>query len=154
MIILPLPSTTSAGRRLGAAATLLGAIALAAAACSDRTPTGGLEPDDTKPTVTIAGGTPAADTSIAVTIAAHDNLGLKQILVQVRGAVSLDTVITYNSIKKDDVIALDIPAPRTIAPGTAVTVSAQAFDGRLNASDVATTTATVGNLPSPTARVV
>jgi len=154
MIRLSLFSLPSAGRRLGAAATLLGALALASVACSDRLPTGGVAPDDTRPTVSIAGGTPAADTLIAVSVTAHDDLGLKQVLVQVRGAVTLDTVITFNSVQKDVTIPIELAAPRTVSPGTTVTVSAQAFDGRNNASEIATTTATVGNLPAPVARVV
>src|SRR5215208_4327716 len=130
MIRLSLFSLPSAGRRLGAAATLLGALALASVACSDRLPTGGVAPDDTRPTVSIAGGTPAADTLIAVSVTAHDDLGLKQVLVQVRGAVTLDTVITFNSVQKDVTIPIELAAPRTVSPGTTVTVSAQAFDGR------------------------
>jgi hypothetical protein len=130
---------------------LSAALALAAAACSDREPTGGNEPDRTPPTLSIASGTPAADTIIAVSVNASDNLGLKQIIVQVRGAVTLDTVITYNTVVLTQNLDLTFVAPRSVAPGTIVTVSAEAIDGRGNRSGVQTTTATVGNLPAPTA---
>ena len=153
MIRLPFLPLSSAGRRASAAATLCGALALVAAACSDRQPTGGNEPDRTPPSIAVSGGTPSADTTIAVNVLARDNLGLRNIIVQVRGAVTIDTVITYTSAVTEANLNLTFTAPRSVAPGTAVTVSAEAIDGRGNRSGVQTTTATVGNLPSPTAVV-
>jgi hypothetical protein len=123
------------------------------AACNDSTSTDATR-DRTPPTISLTAGGGRADTVIAFTTGAKDNIGLKTIHVLVTGAVAdvLDT--TFTSAVTDIVIPFTLFASRAVPPGTPAFITAEAIDGAGNSSGVVTLRMATGNLPPPEVRVV
>ncbi|HST06788.1 MAG TPA: hypothetical protein VLJ83_01365, partial [Gemmatimonadaceae bacterium] len=128
-------------------------LSLGVAACNDST---SLDPqrDRIPPTLTLTPLTGTADTVIAFTTEAKDNLGLKTIHVQAIGAVGFAFDTTFTTAVTDIQLPFNLFASRSVPPGTPAIVTAQAFDGAGNASAIDTLRLATGNLPPPDVRVV
>src|SRR6266542_3648259 len=129
------------------------ALAMVAAACSESTATNVLA-DKTPPTVTLTRGGSTPDTVIAFQVEVRDNLGIKNVKVDVSGGVSMSFDTTFTSPNTDATIPFTISVPRSIPVGTPVVVTAKATDGALNSSPVTTLGLTVGNLPPAEVNVI
>jgi hypothetical protein len=128
-------------------------VSLVVAACNDNT---SIDPqrDRVPPTLSLTPITGRADTVIAFTTRAKDNLGLKTIHVQVIGAVGFLFDTTFTSAVTDIQIPFNLFASRSVPPGTPAIVTAEALDGAGNSSGVDTLRMATGNLPPPDVRVV
>ena len=129
------------------------ALAFAAAACSESTATNVLA-DKTPPSVTLTRGGSTPDTVIAFQVEVRDNLGIKNVKVDVSGGVSLSFDTTFTSPNTDATIPFTISVPRSIPVGTPVIVTAKATDGAANSSPVTTLGLTVGNLPPAEVNII
>lgn len=109
--------------------------------------------DEIKPRVQMAKGNPTADSLLAVTINATDNIGLKRVRLILAGGVSAqyDTVMT--SAVTSLTINVNVRVPVNAPLGATVTAQALAVDGAGNASDTARIALTVGNLEPPVAAI-
>ncbi len=138
------------GLVMAAAAT---SFSLAVAACNDNT---SIDPqrDRVPPTLTLTPITGRADTVIAFSTEAKDNLGLKTIHVQAIGAVGFVFDTVFTSAVTDIQLPFTLFASRTVPPGTPVTITATAYDGAGNSSGVDTLRMATGNLPPPDVRVI
>ena len=138
------------GLVMAAAAT---SFSLAVAACNDNT---SIDPqrDRVPPTLTLTPITGRADTVIAFSTEAKDNLGLKTIHVQAIGAVGFVFDTVFTSAVTDIQLPFTLFASRTVPPGTPVTITATAYDGAGNSSGVATLRMATGNLPPPDVKVI
>jgi hypothetical protein len=131
-------------RALGVAATVM----FAAGACSSDSSTAtNTLADKSAPTVNVSAASSSVDTVVAFQVDAKDNLGLKKITVTVSGALSLNFDTTFTSAHTDASIPFTVSVPRSIPRGTPVFVTAVAFDGALNKSEVDSLKLTVGNVP-------
>jgi hypothetical protein len=112
-------------------------------ACSDAASSefGDLAP----PTVTLAAGN-AQDTTLAFSAEVRDNLGIKRIQVNVTGGVTASFDTTFTTAVTQTVIPYRLEVSRSVPPGTGVVVTAQAFDGAGNESEIAALVLGVGNL--------
>jgi hypothetical protein len=128
-------------------------ISLAVAACNDNT---SIDPqrDRVPPTLTLTPKTGQADTVIAFTTDAKDNLGLKTIHVQAIGAVGFVYDTVFTSAVTDIQLPFTLFASRSVPAGTPVTITAQAFDGAGNSSGVDTLRMATGNVPPPEVKVI
>ncbi|HEY3114915.1 MAG TPA: hypothetical protein VGJ62_14640 [Gemmatimonadaceae bacterium] len=128
-------------------------LSLGVAACNDNT---SIDPqrDRVPPTLTLTPITGRADTVIAFSTEAKDNLGLKTIHVQAIGAVGFVFDTVFTSAVTDIQLPFTLFASRTVPPGTPVTITATAFDGAGNSSGVDTLRMATGNLPPPDVRVI
>ena len=113
---------TASGLRRGIALAVVAAlVSLGVAACNDTT---SIDPqrDRIPPTITLSPIGGQADTVIAFSTEAKDNLGLKTVHVQAIGAVGgvFDTVFT--SAVTDIQIGFRLFASRAVPAGTPVTI--------------------------------
>jgi hypothetical protein len=138
------------GLRWAAAAA---SISLAVAACNDNT---SIDPqrDREPPTLSLTPKTGQADTVIAFTTDAADNLGLKTIHVQAIGAVGFVYDTVFTSAVTDIQLPFTLFASRSVPAGTPVTITAQAFDGAGNSSGVDTLVMATGNVPPPIVKII
>jgi hypothetical protein len=134
-------------------AAVAASISLTIVACNDTT---SIDPqrDRIPPTLTLAAKTGQADTVIAFTTHAKDNLGLKTIHVQAAGAVGLVFDTLFPSAVTDIQIPFTAFASRAVPAGTPVTITAFAVDGAGNTSGVDTLIMATGNVPPPEVRVI
>ncbi|BAH39555.1 MAG TPA: hypothetical protein DGD08_14625 [Gemmatimonas aurantiaca] len=109
--------------------------------------------DSIKPTVGLTKGLPTADSLLAVTLNANDNIGLKRVRLLLAGGItaSYDTVMT--SAVTSLTILVNVRVPSSAPIGATVTARAVAVDGAGNESDTARVALTVGNLEPPSAIV-
>src|SRR6266550_8681872 len=128
-------------------------ISLGVAACNDTT---SIDPqrDRVPPSVTLTANNGSADTVIAFSTHATDNLGLKTIHVQAIGAVGFIFDTTFTSAVTDIQIPFNLFASRAVPAGTPVTITATAVDGAGNSSGVDTLVMATGNVPPPDVRVI
>jgi hypothetical protein len=128
-------------------------ISLVVGACNDNT---SIDPqrDRIPPTLDLTALGGRADTVIAFSTQAKDNLGLKTIHVQAVGAVGFVYDTVFTSAVTDIQLPFTLFASRSVPPGTPVTVTATAYDGAGNSSGVDTLIMATGNLPPPEVRVL
>ena len=107
--------------------------------------------DTVKPAVALAKGTSQNDTSLALTVNATDNIGLKTIRVMLSGGVSAAYDTTFTSSVQAASLALTVRVPSGAPIGSTVNIRAVAIDGAANQSDTARLVMTVGNLEPPQA---
>lgn len=138
------PSRVRAGLAALAAAVTLGA-------CSGDEVIDPPFKDTVKPRVSIAKGLPTADSLLAVTINANDNIGLKRVRLLLSGGITAtyDTVMT--SAVTSLTIAVNVKVPTNAPIGATVNARSVALDGAGNESDTALVALTVGNLEPPQA---
>jgi hypothetical protein len=107
--------------------------------------------DTVKPRVSIVKGLPTADSLLAVTINANDNIGLKRVRLLLSGGISAtyDTVMT--SAVTSLTLAVNVKVPANAPIGSTVNARTIAVDGAGNQSDTAVVALTVGNLEPPQA---
>lgn len=134
-------------------AAVAASISLAVAACNDNT---SIDPqrDRTPPTLDLTAIGGRADTVIAFTTQAKDNLGLKTIHVQAIGAVGFVYDTVFTSAVTDIQLPFTLFSSRSVPPGTPVTITATAIDGAGNTSGVDTLIMATGNLPPPEVRIL
>jgi len=144
----------SGGLRRGLVlAAVAASLSFGVAACNDST---SIDPqrDRIPPTLDLTPITGRADTVIAFTTHAEDNLGLKTIHVQAIGAVGF----VYDTVFTSAVTEIQLPftlfSSRSVPPGTPVIVTATAFDGAGNSSGVDTLRMATGNVPPPEVRIL
>jgi hypothetical protein len=130
-------------------AAVAASISFGVTACNDST---SIDPqaDRVPPTLELTPIGGRADTVIAFTTQAEDNLGLKNIHVQAVGAVGnvvYDT--TFTSAVTDFSRPFTLFSSRSVPPGTPVTITATATDGAGNTSGVDTLIMATGNVPPP-----
>jgi hypothetical protein len=140
-------------RRGLAQAAVAASICLVVAACNDTTSSNGTM-DRTPPTMTLTPITGGADTVIAFSAQAKDNLGLRTIHVQAVGAVGVVFDTTFTSAVTDFTRPFSLFASRLVPPGTPVIITATAVDGAGNTSGVDTLRLATGNLPPPDVKVL
>lgn len=128
-------------------------ISLGVAACTDST---SIDPqrDRVPPTLTLTAVPNQADTVIAFSTEAKDNLGLKTVHIQAIGAVGLVYDTVFTSAVTDFQIPFTLFASRSVPPGTPVTITATATDGAGNTSGVDTLILATGNVPPPIVKVL
>ena len=128
-------------------------ISLGVAACNDST---SIDPqrDRVPPKLSLTARTQQADTVIAFTTDASDNLGLKTIHVQAIGAVSVIFDTTFTSAITAVQLPFTLFASRSVPAGTPVTITAEAVDGAGNSSGIDTLIMATGNVPPPEVRVI
>jgi hypothetical protein len=128
-------------------------VSLVVAACNDNT---SIDPqrDRIPPTLDLTPVGGRADTVIAFSTQAKDNLGLKTIHVQAIGAVGFVYDTVFTSAVTDIQLPFTLFSSRTVPPGTPVTITATAFDGAGNSSGVDTLIMATGNLPPPEVRIL
>jgi len=128
-------------------------ISLGVAACNDST---SIDPqrDRIAPTLTLTAVGGQADTVIAFTTDAKDNLGLKTIHVQAIGAVGFIYDTVFTSAVTDIQLPFKLFSSRSVPPGTPVVVTATAVDGAGNTSGVDTLILATGNVPPPEVKIL
>ena len=134
-------------------AAVAGAVSFIVAACTDTTSIDPLR-DRVPPTLTLTPIGGRADTVIAFTTQAKDNLGLKTIHVQAIGAVGFVYDTTFTSAVTDIQLPFTLFASRAVPAGTPVIVTAEAVDGAGNSSGIDTLRLATGNVPPPEVRVI
>lgn len=140
----------SGGLRRGLVlAAVVASLSFGVAACNDSV---SIDPqaDRIPPTLDLTPIGGRADTVIAFTTEAEDNLGLKNIHVQAVGAVGnvvYDT--TFTSAVTDFTRPFTLFSSRSVPPGTPVVITATATDGAGNTSGVDTLIMATGNVPPP-----
>lgn len=134
-------------------AAVAASISLGVAACNDST---SIDPqrDRVPPTLTLTAVGGQADTVIAFTTDAKDNLGLKTIHVQAIGAVGFIYDTVFTSAVTNIQLPFKLFSSRSVPPGTPVIVTATAVDGAGNTSGVDTLRLATGNIPPPEVRVL
>ena len=143
----------SALRRGVAYAAASAMFALVLGACNDSTSSDGTR-DRIAPRVSLTAATGRADTVIAFTTTATDNLGLKTVRVQAIGAVGLAFDTTFTSAVTNFQLPFTLFSSRSVPPGTPVIITATAFDGAGNSSGVDTLLMATGNVPPPEVRII
>jgi hypothetical protein len=123
------------------------------AACGDSL-TEGTTGDANPPALDLAGETSTVDTVLAFSADASDNLGLKTIHVSVSGGVTFSFDTTFTSAVTSTTVPFSLSVPRSVPPGTSVTVIGFATDGAGNRSPTDTLRLTVGNLVPADARII
>jgi hypothetical protein len=134
-------------------AAVAGSISLGVAACNDST---SIDPqrDRIPPTLSLTAVGGQADTVIAFTTDAKDNLGLKTIHVQAVGAVGFIYDTVFTSAVTNIQLPFKLFSSRSVPPGTPVIVTATAVDGAGNTSGVDTLILATGNVPPPEVKVL
>jgi len=107
--------------------------------------------DAINPRVQIAKGNEVADTLLAFTVNATDNIGLKRVRVLLQGGVTATFDTVFTSAVTSLTIPITIKVPSSAPIGSTVNALAFAVDGAGNASDTARVVTTVGNLEPPSA---
>ena len=124
-----------------------------AGACGDSL-TEGTAGDSNPPALDLTGVASDVDTVLAFSADARDNLGLKTISVRVAGGLAFTYDTTFTSPVTVTSIPFSISVPRSVPPGTAVTVTGFATDGSGNRSATDTLRLVVGNLLPPDVRII
>jgi hypothetical protein len=134
-------------------AAVAASISFGVAACNDST---SIDPqrDRIAPTLTLTAVGGQADTVIAFTTDAKDNLGLKTIHVQAVGAVGFIYDTVFTSAVTNIQLPFKLFSSRSVPPGTPVTVTATAVDGAGNTSGVDTLILATGNVPPPEVKIL
>ena len=140
-------------RRFTSLVAIAAALSFGVAACNDSTSTDSTR-DRIPPTVALSGIGGGADTVIAFSTLANDNLGLKTIQIRVAGAVGLIYDTTFTSAVTRITLPFTLFASRSVPPGTPAIITAVATDGAGNVSAIDTLRLATGNLPPPEVRVV
>jgi len=107
--------------------------------------------DEVKPRVQMAKGNPTADSLLAVTINATDNIGLKRVRLVLSGGVTAEYDTVMTSAVTSLTLNVNVRVPSNAPLGATVTARALAIDGAGNPSDTARVALTVGNLEPPQA---
>ncbi len=123
------------------------------AACGDSL-TEGTTADANPPALDLVAAAASADTALAFSADARDNLGLKTIHVSVSGGVTFTFDTTFTSAVKETSIPFSVGVPQSVPTGTAVTVTAFATDGSGNRSPTDTLRLAVGNVVPPSALII
>jgi hypothetical protein len=134
-------------------AAVAASVSLAVAACNDTTLTDATK-DRTPPTISLTPVTGQADTVIAFSAQAKDNIGLRTVHVQAIGAVGIVFDTTFTSAVTDISFPFKLFASRAVPPGTPVTITASTIDGAGNSSGVDTLRMATGNVPPPDVKVI
>ncbi len=134
----------------------LGALGALAACGSQSDSVSGFVADKQAPTVrfdTTVKNAPG-DSAVAFTILAGDNLDLDRVHVDVIGGVhvSMDTTLAARTTTAS--IAMRVPVPTSVAPGTPILVVARARDGAGNETASDTLRLSAGNLRPPAVALV
>ncbi|GBD32268.1 hypothetical protein HRbin33_01232 [bacterium HR33] len=122
--------------RPGAGIALLAA---SVAACTEQRFPLGFEADITSPTVQVvktAGDTINVADGIKFSIRARDNLGLKNITLNLTGALTLTQDTTFRTAVTEVELPVDIQLPSGTVVGGTVVIRATATDGRGNSASV------------------
>ena len=139
----------SFGRARRGAALLAAVVSVFTAACSsDGAGLNGNQMDKSPPTVNLSKGGTSADTVISFQVEVKDNLGIKNVKVNISGGLTMSFDTTFTSANTDAIVPFTISVPRSIPKGTPVTVTSFALDGALNKSATDTLNLTVGNVPA------
>ncbi|HEU4747337.1 MAG TPA: hypothetical protein VFS56_02470 [Gemmatimonadaceae bacterium] len=123
------------------------------AACNDTTSSDGTR-DRIPPRVSLTAVNGSADTVIAFTTVATDNIGLKTVRVQAIGAVGLAYDTTFTTAVTNFQVPFTLFSSRAVPPGTPVIITASAIDGAGNISGVDTLLMATGNVPPPEVRII
>lgn len=107
--------------------------------------------DTIAPRISIAKGNASADSLLAISVSATDNVGLKSIRVFLAGGVTSQYDTTFTSALQAVSLALTFRVPTSAPIGSTVNVRAVVLDGAGNVSDTARLVMTVGNLEPPRA---
>ena len=131
------------------AAVAAAAISVIAAACSsDSTGLGGNTSDKTPPTVELSKGGTSADTVLSFQVQVKDNLGIKNVRVNISGGLSFSYDTTFTTANTDAIVPFTISVSRSIPKGTPVLATSFAIDGAGNKSAVDSLNLTIGNVPA------
>src|SRR5215217_3498835 len=144
--------STQRARRVAALAAVF--VSIFTAACSgDSAGLGGNQADRVAPTIQLSKGGTSSDTVISFQVEVKDNLGIKNIKVNVTGGVTMSFDTTFTSANTDAIVPFNISVPRSIPKGTPVLATSYAFDGAGNKSPVDSLNLTVGNVPAADVRI-
>jgi hypothetical protein len=141
-------------RRSGALALralVLGAAVAGLAACDGDEVVDPPFADIAKPRVTMTKGTNPPDSLLIFAVTAKDDIGLKNIRIQLSGGFNASIDTTFNSAVQEFTFNVTAQVPRSAPLGSTVIVQSIAQDGAGNMSDTAALVLTVGNLAPPTA---
>src|SRR5215212_1507765 len=146
----------SIGRVRKGAALMVAVVSVFTAACNSDSSgvLGGNQSDKTPPTVQLSPGGTSADTVISFQVEVKDNLGIKNVKVNVSGGVTMAFDTTFNTANTDAIVPFTISVPRSVPKGTPVLVTSFAFDGASNKSQVDSLSLTVGNVPAAEVHVI
>jgi hypothetical protein len=110
------------------------AIVLVAAGCNEAALSPGVQQDFVPPTVSITTGADTVDISqgLNFTVTAGDNLGLKNLSVNLEGGVIATVDSTFTSAVTSISVPFDVTFPAGSVAGGWVMITAQAVDGALN----------------------
>lgn len=136
--------------RLGRA-LLLASMAVGLGACSGDEVIDPPFRDQIKPRVQLAKGNTVADTVLAVTVNATDNIGLKRVRLLLAGGITAEYDTVMTSAVTSLTLNVNVKVPSNAPIGATVTARAVATDGAGNLSDTARVALTVGNLEPPSA---
>jgi hypothetical protein len=132
----------------------IAAVSVFAAACSsDSTGIGGNSMDKSPPTVQLSKGGTSADTVLSFQVQVKDNLGIKNVRVNISGGVTLAYDTVFTSASTDATVPFTISVPRSIPKGTPVLATSYAIDGAGNKSAVDSLSLTIGNVPPAEVRI-
>lgn len=129
----------------------LASLLVLAAACRGDTLVDPPFPDAVKPAVALTKALNQTDTTLAFTVTATDNIGLKTVRVRLTGSVTTAFDSTFTAAITTVAVPLTIRVPASAPPGGTVNVIATAVDGAANGSDTARLVMTVGNYDPPAA---
>jgi hypothetical protein len=107
--------------------------------------------DTAKPRVTMTKGTNPPDSLLLFAVTAKDDIGLKNIRIQLSGGFNASIDTTFNTAVQEFTFNVTAQVPRSAPLGSTVIVQSIAQDGAGNVSDTASLVLTVGNLAPPTA---
>lgn len=123
-------------------------LAVSTLACSDQS-TNGLA-DKTPPTIHLAKGTSAIDSVLSFAANVTDNLGIQRVHVDATGGVTASFDSVFHSAVTSTSLAFSLSVPRSVPPGTPVTLIGYAYDGAGNRSASDTLKLGTGNLAPAT----
>jgi hypothetical protein len=131
----------------------IAALAVAAGCTSDASGVGGNLSDKVPPTIHLSKGGTVADSVIAFQVEVKDNLGIKNIKVNLTGGLQMAFDTTFTSANTNAVVPFTVSVPSSIPKGTPVVATAFAVDGAGNQSPIDSLDLTVGNVPEAEARI-
>ena len=127
------------------AALIAAVVSVFTAACSsDGTGLNGNQMDKSPPTVSLSKGGTSADTVLSFQVEVKDNLGIKNVKVNLTGGLTMSFDTTFTSANTDAIVPFTISVPRSIPKGTPVLVTSFALDGNGNKSATDTLNLTGG----------
>lgn len=109
--------------------------------------------DRAAPVVALHAATGGPDSTLAFTVDARDDLGLKTIQVRLSGGIARAFDTTFTSAVTNITVPLSYFVSRGVPVGTSVLAVATATDGALNTSKPDTLRLTVGNVTPPRVEV-